>query len=115
MLECTDARELLGLYLDNELEEELVPEVRDHLASCSECAELLEVMEQISNAGASLADLEPPAHLADHLSASPCSRWLGLLFQAVDREISQRNLERLISHLEACPACRSPRTPPRTG
>jgi predicted anti-sigma-YlaC factor YlaD len=31
---------------------------------------------------------------------------LGLLFQAVDREISQHNLERLLTHLEACPSCR---------
>jgi predicted anti-sigma-YlaC factor YlaD len=106
MLECADARELLGLYLDGELEEEIVPQVREHLADCTECSELLAAMEQIAEAGSCLADLEPPAHLVDDLSASPCRRWLGLLFQAVDREISQHNLERLISHLEACPACR---------
>jgi predicted anti-sigma-YlaC factor YlaD len=50
--------------------------------------------------------LEPPEHLGADLQASPCRRWMGLLFQAVDREISQHNLERLLTHLEACPICR---------
>ena len=106
MLSCTDVRELLGLYLEDELEEEIAVTVRDHLASCSECSELADTMAEILDAGSGLADLEPPPSLAEDLSASPCRRWLGLLFQAVDREISQHNLERLLSHLEACPSCR---------
>ncbi len=106
MLSCTDVRELLGLYLENELEEEIASTVRDHMTSCSECTELAEVMAGIIDAGSGLAELDPPPSLAADLSASPCRRWLGLLFQAVDREISQHNLERLLSHLEACPSCR---------
>jgi predicted anti-sigma-YlaC factor YlaD len=106
MLSCTDVRDLLSLYLDGELEEEKACAVRDHLADCSECTELGETMELITGAGADLAGLEPPEHLAGDLQASPCRRWMGLLFQAVDREISQHNLERLLTHLEACPACR---------
>jgi len=106
MLSCTDARDLLSLYLDGELEEEKTCAVRDHLADCSECTELAETMELITGAGADLAGLEPPEHLAGDLQASPCRRWMGLLFQAVDREISQHNLERLLTHLEACPICR---------
>jgi predicted anti-sigma-YlaC factor YlaD len=106
MLSCTDVRDLLSLYLDGELEEEKACAVRDHLADCSECTELAETMELIAGAGATLAGLEPPDHLTGDLQASPCRRWMGLLFQAVDREISQHNLERLLTHLEACPSCR---------
>ena len=106
MLSCTDVRDLLSLYLDGELEEEKACAVRDHLADCSECTELAETMELIAGAGATLAGLEPPDHLTGDLQASPCRRWMGLLFQAVDREISQHNLERLLTHLEACPFCR---------
>ena len=106
MLSCTDVRDLLSLHLDGELEEEKACAVRDHLADCKECTELAETMELIAGAGALLADVEPPDHLAGDLQASPCRRWMGLLFQAVDREISQHNLERLLTHLEACPACR---------
>lgn len=106
MLSCTDVRDLFSLYLDGELEEEKACAVRDHLADCSECTELTETMELIAGVGAALAGVEPPDHLAGDLQASPCRRWMGLLFQAVDREISQHNLERLLTHLEACPSCR---------
>jgi predicted anti-sigma-YlaC factor YlaD len=106
MLSCTDIRDFLSLYLDGELEEEKACAVREHLADCGECTGLAETMELITGAGANLAGLEPPEHLGADLQASPCRRWMGLLFQAVDREISQHNLERLLTHLEACPACR---------
>jgi hypothetical protein len=53
-----------------------------------------------------LAGIEPPPDLASELSSSPCRRWLGLLYTAVDREITEGNLERLLGHLESCPACR---------
>lgn len=105
MLSCTDARELFGLLLDGELEEPVALEVREHLAGCEDCAGLYEAMEQVSDSGAWLAGAKPPEHLAADLQASPCRRWLGLLFQAVDREISQPNLERLLSHMESCPSC----------
>jgi len=80
--------------------------VREHLAGCTECAGLFEAMEQVVEAGAFLKNIDPPENLAEDLSASPCRRWLGLLFQAVDREISQHNLERLLTHMESCPSCR---------
>ena len=51
--------------IDGELEEEIVPQVREHLADCAECTELLATMEQIAEAGSCLADLEPPAHLVE--------------------------------------------------
>ena len=106
MFGCTDARDLLSLYLEGELEEEQAVIVREHLAECEDCAGILETLESIVDAGSSLDDLDPPDHLLSDLASSPCTRWLCLLFQAVDREISQHNLERLLTHLEACPSCR---------
>jgi predicted anti-sigma-YlaC factor YlaD len=103
---CNDIRDLLSLYLEDELEEEQKLEVRTHLEGCEDCAGILETLESIVDAGSSLDGLEPPDHLLSDLASSPCTRWLGLLFQAVDREISQHNLERLLTHLEACPSCR---------
>lgn len=103
---CTEIRELLSLHLEGDLEEEQRIQVDEHLAACAECAELADGVAEIIGAGAALNDLEPPSGLEDDLSSSPCRLWLGLLFQAVDHEISQRNLERLLTHLEACPSCR---------
>ncbi len=103
---CTDIRELLSLYLEGDLEEKQAVEVREHLEQCEDCAGVLETLESIVDAGSSLDALEPPDHLLSDLASSPCTRWLGLLFQAVDREISQHNLERLLTHLESCPSCR---------
>jgi predicted anti-sigma-YlaC factor YlaD len=103
---CADFRELLSLNLEGELDGARADEVREHLATCTECAELSETMAEIMGCGAAMAALEPPETLAADLAESPCRLWLGLLFQAVDHEISQRNLERLLSHLESCPSCR---------
>jgi predicted anti-sigma-YlaC factor YlaD len=103
---CNDIRELLSPYLEDELEETRAREVREHLERCEDCAGILDALESVVDAGATLGELEPPSHLMSDLASSPCTRWLGLLFQAVDREISQHNLERLLTHLEACPSCR---------
>ena len=103
---CTDVRDLFSLYLEDELEEAQVFAVREHIAECDDCAGILETLESIVDAGSVFDELNPPDHLLSDLASSPCTRWLGLLFQAVDREISQHNLERLLTHLEACPSCR---------
>jgi predicted anti-sigma-YlaC factor YlaD len=103
---CNDIRDLLSLHLEGELEEEQAREVREHLAGCEECAGIQETLESIVDAGSALDALDPPDNLMSDLASSPCTRWLGLLFQAVDREISQHNLERLLTHLESCPSCR---------
>ena len=103
---CTDVRDLFSLYLEGELEEEQAVRVREHLAECEDCAGILETLESIVDVGSALDELDPPDSLLSDLASSPCTRWLGLLFQAVDREISQHNLERLLTHLEACPSCR---------
>jgi predicted anti-sigma-YlaC factor YlaD len=106
MERCADLRELLSLYLEGELDEAQASDVQEHLATCSECAELAETMAEVMGAGSALGKLEPPESLAADLAESPCRLWLGLLFQAVDHEISERNLERLLTHLESCPSCR---------
>jgi anti-sigma factor RsiW len=106
MEHCADLHELLSLYLEGELDETRAGEVQAHLGACSECAELAETMAEVMGAGSALGALEPPECLAADLAESPCRLWLGLLFQAVDHEISQSNLERLLTHLESCPSCR---------
>lgn len=107
MNSCTEIRELFSLHLEGELEEQQRALVHDHVSGCDECRELLETMKEIVGAGLWMELVEPPDGLDEELSSSPCRLWLGLLFQAVDREISQHNLERLLTHLEACPSCRS--------
>ena len=79
---CNDVRELLSPYLEGELEDDRALQVRDHLAECSECGELAEVMGDIIGAGSVMAGIEPPDGLGDDLAASPCRLWMGLLFQA---------------------------------
>ncbi|MCG6947982.1 MAG: zf-HC2 domain-containing protein [Acidobacteria bacterium] len=103
---CTEIRDLFSLYLEGDLEQKQVQAVREHVAECEDCAGILETMQGIVEVGSSLGNLEPPDQLMSDLASSPCTRWLGLLFQAIDREISQHNLERLLTHLEACPSCR---------
>jgi anti-sigma factor RsiW len=103
---CTDLRELLSLYLEGELEPDQACRVQEHLETCGECADLATTVSQIMDSGAVLEALEPPEDLGPDLAETPCRLWLGLLFQAVDHEISQHNLERLLSHLESCASCR---------
>lgn len=107
MAGCHEIRELFSLHLDGELEAQQRAVVAEHIDGCDECRELLETMEEIVGASSMMDDLDPPDGLDEDLSSSPCRLWLGLLFQAVDREISQHNLERLLTHLEGCPGCRT--------
>ena len=106
MNECTDIRELFAPVLENEATETEVERVRTHLEGCTECDELYTAMGMVIGAG----DFSPMwirrRTSVVEIASSPCRRWLGLLYQAVDREISQTNLERLLTHLEACPSCR---------
>ena len=103
---CEAIRELMGPVLDHEASPAEADRLRSHLEHCDECAGLFEAMASVVGAGGLLAEVEPPPHLAAEIADSPCRRWLGLLYQAVDREISQANLERLLNHLEGCPSCR---------
>jgi predicted anti-sigma-YlaC factor YlaD len=102
---CDRIRELLSDLLDGNLTGEDRSVVDRHLAACDGCRETLETLTMIAASVPPLAELDPPEHLAHDLASSPCRRWLGLLFQAVDREIAEPNLERLLSHLESCESC----------
>jgi predicted anti-sigma-YlaC factor YlaD len=103
---CDDIRLLLGALLDGELDTDQSTAVREHASTCDECCDLLAAMETIDETLASLREIAPPNSLLEEVAYSPCRRWLGLLSQAIDREISQTNLDRLISHLEGCETCR---------
>ncbi len=103
---CDLIRERFSLYIEGELESDEISTVENHLETCSECREILDSLRGILEISGTLAGLEPPAHLQSEVADSPCRRWLGLLFSAIDREISEANLERLFQHLEDCPSCR---------
>lgn len=107
MIPCTAARDLLDAYLEGELDTARADEVGGHLQACPECAELAETLSVLrADLAAVGSRLEPPAGLAGELAASPCRRWLGLLYRAVDRELPEAGLTRLIGHLDGCPSCR---------
>jgi predicted anti-sigma-YlaC factor YlaD len=103
---CTGIRDLFAAVLENEAAEAEITQVRTHIEGCRECAEVYAAMAMVIGAGDFLAEVEPPPHIAEEIASSPCRRWLGLLYQAVDREISQPNLERLLTHLGSCQSCR---------
>ncbi len=105
MSRCEEIRELLGAYLDGELEVGEAQGVERHLAGCHECADLGHAMKLVSEAFTPFQKLDPPTYLEADLVASPCRRWLGLLMSAIDREIDDSELDRLLGHLEACPSC----------
>lgn len=107
MSACTPIREHFSAYLEGDLEIGEITLVESHLETCTECRETLDSLREILDIGQGLAELEPPAQLRAEVADSPCRRWLGLLFSAIDREISETNLDRLFQHLENCPSCRS--------
>lgn len=107
MTDCLRLRELLGELIDGELDAARAAWMQEHLRECPECAALAETMIAIRDDAAAVASLlEPPDELAGELAASPCRRWLGLLYRAVDRELSEAGLTRLVGHLEGCASCR---------
>lgn len=105
MSSCDRYRDLFTFFLDGDLDETEAKSLTAHLEICTDCSELLETVRMVAEAGSSLGDLRPPPRLAATVAGTMCERWLGLLFQAVDREISDFNLERLLAHLEECEAC----------
>jgi predicted anti-sigma-YlaC factor YlaD len=107
MTTCDRIRELLSTALDAALPQADRRVVDDHLAACPSCrsfaSDLTDWWTDLARAGESL---EPPTGLEHAIASSPCQRWLSLLFEAVDRQISEPNLERLFGHLERCAGCR---------
>ena len=105
MARCDEIRERLGAYVDGELEAREAGSIEQHLSECGECADLRRALEILNETVAPLRGIEPPPDLESDIAASPCRRWLGLLVSAMDREIDDHNLQRLLGHLDACPSC----------
>ncbi len=103
---CEHIRNAMTAHLDGELIAADEDRFLAHIESCVECAETLEAMEMITGAGSLLEDIHPSPVVIDTLTGFSCSRWLNLLFSAVDRDIEEENLERLLAHLEDCEGCR---------
>ena len=74
---CTEIRDLLSLYLENDLDEERASLVQEHLGNCDECAGLAETLAEVIGVGGALEALEPPESLAVDLFGWACSsrRW----------------------------------------
>jgi hypothetical protein len=106
MASCRDVHDRIGEFLDGMLDEATFRDFEDHLVDCADCRELRETLDAIAASIAPIQGIEPPSHLESDIAASPCRRWLGLLHRAVDRDISKRNLERLLKHLDSCETCR---------
>jgi predicted anti-sigma-YlaC factor YlaD len=106
MSDCRSIQDQFVDRMDGALDDAASAVFDEHVAGCSECSELWEITLEVSGDATIMVDLEPPEHLGQEIAGSPCRRWLGMLFAAVDREITDDNLERLLTHLESCPACR---------
>ena len=61
MAECEKYQELISLYIDGNITESELTELRRHTDSCSECAGLLSVYEEVS--GLMAEEQDPPAEL----------------------------------------------------
>ncbi len=105
MNSCTAIRELFSAVHEGEADADTRSQVACHLETCQDCGELYATMRWISDTVQPLQNMVPPPDIAAH-AGSPCRRWLGLLFLAVDRELSEKSLNRLLSHLESCEGCR---------
>jgi len=103
---CDEIRELLSARLEGELDAATAAAVAEHLADCRNCAELAETMADIAATTLVVRETQAPPELEDRITASPCQLWLRLLFRAVDRELPESSLARLLEHLEACDDCR---------
>jgi predicted anti-sigma-YlaC factor YlaD len=106
MSTCDRFRDLFSLGADGQLDAGDRRRLDEHLAHCEPCRSLYEEFEVLFGGPGPLAELSPPDHLGAEIASSPCRRWLGLLFSAVDRELSEANVDRLFQHLESCPTCR---------
>lgn len=105
---CDHFLEKLDSYLEGEATPIETVTIEEHLRSCATCrvtaGDLRQVLDDLRMVGETL---RPDAHLEHELGTNPCRRWLGLLFSAVDREITPENLDRLLGHLDHCKPCRA--------
>ena len=68
-MRCSDIQEKLSAYLDNELVEKELQEIKEHLASCERCRISLASLERTVTELKSLEQVEPPAWLSKKVMA----------------------------------------------
>lgn len=66
-MNCNEVLNLQSLYLDGELEEEKMQEIRAHLKTCDTCRQEFEEMKALLNTLQTLDDIPVPEHLADEV------------------------------------------------
>lgn len=106
MNRCDEIRGLFSAYLEGGLDDTGRTTVREHLAQCPDCAELMATLRMVIETGTEVQSIEPPASIIGTIGSSPCSRWLSMLFKAADHELPAEALPRLLEHLESCSTCR---------
>lgn len=62
-MDCSEVKELLSAYHDDELSSDTRTAVAEHLAGCEDCARELEGFRSLSIMAERLAQPEPPAHI----------------------------------------------------
>jgi predicted anti-sigma-YlaC factor YlaD len=106
MRSCEDFRSIFSDLLEEEVDTAVRELFEQHLRECRACKSLWDEFLGLFGGEFLLQTLDPPDGLLDGLTASPCSRWLRMLFAAIDRELPEEQLGDLFEHLEACPDCR---------
>jgi hypothetical protein len=88
--DCRDLRPLLSAYMDNELTPEELRVVQAHVATCAECAAILQEYRQVRSSMRSLAQPVPPAALraAVFAKATPAYRRRAALLTFGQRGLS---------------------------
>ena len=116
--------DLLGAYLDGELNRSEITQLLQHLSGCGKCAGDLERMQRVRSAVRSLPVLELPAGLLGDAEPSvvPLHRnrglWVGAAAAAVALVVA---LAALVDADSQCTVCRRPQQPfwrpgvPRSG
>jgi hypothetical protein len=63
MTGCQDVQERLSLFVDGDLAPEERAEIESHVASCAECRGMLQDLERVHRAAATLDPMAPPDHV----------------------------------------------------
>ncbi|HEX5167431.1 MAG TPA: Ig-like domain-containing protein [Thermomicrobiales bacterium] len=66
---CREAREIISAFIDGEASREESARLRQHLASCADCREVLDSYRQIGGAIRGMPAVHPPYHLTESIFA----------------------------------------------
>ena len=88
-MNCNEISQLLGAYLDGELEETLRPEVEKHLGDCPDCRKEADAIADFSSlVRTTLPTYEAPSKLKAKIRASLRKECAGLPFIAAWNSLS---------------------------